>query len=127
GLGKGLLTDAGADEAPEVVVMPGHAEFPGFSGRAEGFFVEQAGFFPEGAFGGKDPDGKGRGGIEHGEVLGDIGQDGFFLVWPIVGTGAEFDFYDGPDVASRAGWEDRRVMEEEALAVGHVGIDFELP
>ena len=60
-------------------------------------------------------------------MLGHIRLNGFFLVWPVVRARAEFDFDDRADVSRHAGREDRRIVEEQALAVGHVGIDFEQP
>ena len=60
-------------------------------------------------------------------MLGHVRLNGFFLVGPIVRARAEFDFDDRADVCRHAGREDRRIVEEKTLAVGHVGIDFELP
>lgn len=73
GLGERLLADAGAEQAPEVVVVARHADLPGLVGRPEGFLMEQAGLFPERALGGEHPDGEGRCGVEGWEVLGHVG------------------------------------------------------
>jgi len=49
GIGQGARADAGTKEAPQFVIVASHAQFPGFVGRSDGFFVQQAGFFPKGA------------------------------------------------------------------------------
>jgi hypothetical protein len=54
---QGGFPNAAAQEAPEAVVVPGHAQLSRFVGRPEGFLVEQAGFLPEGALSGEDADG----------------------------------------------------------------------
>ena len=56
GLRQGFCADAGAQEAPEVVVMAGHAKLSRFARRPERFLVKKAGLFPERAFGGEHPD-----------------------------------------------------------------------
>ena len=112
GLGERPLTDTGAEQAPEIVVVAGHADFSGLTGGAEGFLMKETGLFPERAFGGEDADRKGWCGIEGRKVLGHVGQDGLGLGRPVVGAGTELDLYHGPHVTGRAGSEDGRIVEE---------------
>jgi hypothetical protein len=46
---------------------------------------------------------------------------------PIVGTGTEFDFHDRAHIASGLLLECGRIVEEQALAIGHVRVNFDPP
>ena len=46
---------------------------------------------------------------------------------PVVGPCPEFDLHDRAHVAGGGRREDGRISEQQALAIGHVGIDFEKP
>jgi hypothetical protein len=126
-LRKGPLSDSGFEEAPEIVVVARHSELPRFVGGAEGFFVEQAGLLPEGTLGSEDADRERGIRVERGEALGDVGLDGFHFMRPIVGTGTEFDFHDRAHIASGLLLECGRIVEEQALAIGHVRVNFDPP
>ena len=75
---------AARDETPDVVVVPGHAKLAGFVGGTKSFLVQKQGFFPEGAFGGENADGKGRTHCQVREDFGEIGLNRFFLMWPVI-------------------------------------------
>ena len=119
------LTNAGTEQAPKIVVMSGHTELSRLVVRAEGFLMKQAGFFPEGAFGGEDTNREWTLRHELREALGEIRLNGAFRVWPVVGARAEFDFDHGLDVACLI-FKCRWIVKEDTLSVWHVGIDFKL-
>ena len=86
------FANAGTEQAPKIVVMPSHTELSRLVGGPEGFFMQQAGFFPEGALGGEDADGEWTLRHQLREAFGEIRLNGAFRVRPVVGARAEFDF-----------------------------------
>ncbi len=48
-------------------------------------------------------------------------------MWPVFGAIAEFNFYDGTRITGFGWSEIAGIMEEKALAVVHVGINFKFP
>jgi hypothetical protein len=56
--------------------------------RAEGFFVQQAGFFPEGPLGGEDTNRECTLRYQLREALSEIRLNGAFRVWPVIGARA---------------------------------------
>ena len=102
------------------IIVAGHADLSRFIGRAKGFLMEQAGLFPKSAFSGEDADGESCGGVEGGEVLDDVGLDGFRLVGPVIRAGAQFDFHHGTDITDGSGIKRGGIVKQQALAIGHV-------
>jgi len=81
---NGAIADPGAEQAPEVVIVSGHAELPGLDRRTESFLVEQARLFPKGPLGSEDTNGKTGLRIERGKLLDGIRLDTPALVRSIV-------------------------------------------
>ena len=124
---QGSRTHSSTQQTPEIVVMAGHAEFPGFVRRPESFLVQQAGFFPEGAF--RRDDARRESGVGHKswKKFRDVGLNGFLLIRPIIRASAQLNLHNRTNVAGGSRWKSRWVMEQQALAIGHVGINFEFP
>lgn len=126
-IGEGAFADSGAQEAPEVVVVPGHAEVPRLVGGTKGFLMKKTGFFPKRPFGGENAKREGRIRIESGEVFCYVRLNCFVLMRPVVRSGAEFDLYHWAHITSGSNGEYGLIMEEEALAVGHFRINLQSP
>jgi hypothetical protein len=59
-----------------IVVVPSHADFAWFVSGTECFFVQEQGFFPEGAFGGENAGWKARTHCQLREDFGKICKEG---------------------------------------------------
>src|SRR5476651_1200870 len=109
------------DETPDIVIVACHADFAWFVSGTKSFLVQQQGFFPKGAFGGENAGGKSRTHRQVWEDVSEIGLNWFFLMRPVVGASAEFDFHDGTHITSFGRGKDTGIVKQKALAVVHVG------
>ena len=72
-------------------------------------------------------DGKWSRPLQLRENFGEIGLNRFFLMRPVIGAGTEFNFHNRTNVAGFGRGKDAGIMKQKALAIVHVGINFEFP
>ena len=89
--------------------------------------MQQAGFLPKGAFRRDNARNECSVGHKFRKKFRDVGLNGFLFMRPVIRTSTQFDLHDRANITGGFRREHRRIMEQQTLAIGHIGVNFQFP